>query len=178
MELKGNARRYGTIAIALHWVSALGILVMLASGIAMGQGLLGSPAPGAIILSHATLGILILLLTVLRLVWWLAFDRRPEPVAGIPAWQKRLSMAVHGLLYVTIFVAASSGLGTLILSGAVPSILAGNPAPEFTGMGPYITHGLTGRLLLLLLVMHIGAALYHHFVRRDRLLGRMGIGNV
>ncbi|MDB5506924.1 MAG: cytochrome protein [Devosia sp.] len=178
MAIKGTARRYGAIAIALHWVSALGILVMLGSGIAMEQGLLGEPVPGGVILAHATLGSLILLLTAIRLVWWLAFDRRPEPVAGIPAWQERLAMIVHGLLYLTIFVATLSGISTLVLSSAVPAILAGNPAPEFDGIGPFFAHGLAGRFLLLLLVVHIGAALFHQFVRRDRLLGRMGLGSV
>jgi cytochrome b561 len=39
-----------------------------------------------------------------------------------------------------------------------------------------MAHGFMSRILLVLLVDHVGAALYHQFVRHDRLLGRMGVG--
>jgi cytochrome b561 len=83
---------------------------------------------------------------------------------------------VHSLLYVAILVLAASGIATLILSGAIPAILSGAPLPDFAGLLPRVTHGLVGRLLLVLLAAHIGAALWHQFIRRDRLLSRMGIG--
>ena len=71
---------------------------------------------------------------------------------------------------------ASSGITTLILSGAMPAIIAGTALPDFSELVPRIAHGIMSRLLLVLLAGHIGAALYHQFIRRDRLLGRMGLG--
>lgn len=41
---------------------------------------------------------------------------------------------------------------------------------------PRVAHGIMSRILLLLFVAHVGAALFHQFVRRDHLLARMGLG--
>ncbi|MEP7241985.1 MAG: cytochrome b/b6 domain-containing protein, partial [Devosia sp.] len=84
--------------------------------------------------------------------------------------------AVHLSFYVLLILMASSGITTLILSGALPTILAGGPVPDFSALIPRIAHGLMSRLLLLLFVVHVGAALYHQLIRRDHLLARMGLG--
>jgi cytochrome b561 len=83
---------------------------------------------------------------------------------------------VHLLLYVVIILMSTSGIATIIASGAMPALLSGQPLPDFSGLIPRTAHGIGSRLLLALLVAHIGAALYHQFIRRDRLLARMGVG--
>jgi cytochrome b561 len=175
MSLRSTPTRYGTVAIVLHWTSALVILVALAGGLVMANtadaGLKATVLP-----VHATLGVLALVLTLARIGWWIWGDRRPAPVAGLPKAQEWASNAVHGLLYLAILVLGTSGIATLVLSGAIPALLSGAPLPDFAGLLPRVTHGLAGRLLLVLLVAHIGAALWHQFVRRDRLLARMGVG--
>jgi cytochrome b561 len=117
----------------------------------------------------------VLALTILRIVWWWRFDRKPGPVAGSPRWQERTAQAVHVLFYVVVLGMIASGVGMLVLSGAAPMILAaeGTPLPDFWKYPPRLPHGIGGRLLLALLALHAGAALYHHFVRRDGLLRRM-----
>ena len=48
--------------------------------------------------------------------------------------------------------------------------------PDFSEYIPRIAHGIMSKLLLVLFVDHVGAALYHQIVRRDHLLARMGVG--
>ena len=76
MSLKSSTQNYGLVAISIHWLSALAIILMLASGQAMDF----NPASvGAILPYHVTLGALVGVLTLFRVVWWLAFDRQPRP---------------------------------------------------------------------------------------------------
>ena len=125
---------------------------------------------------HIVLGSLVLLLTLLRIGWWIWGDRRPAPVAGQPQVQGLMASIVHYAIYAVILLMASSGIMTLVLSGALPAIIAGTALPDFSELIPRIAHGIMSKLLLVLLAGHIGAALYHQFIRRDRLLGRMGLG--
>jgi len=174
MGLRSTATRYGAVAIAIHWVSALAVIALLISGTVM-AGAVGE-AKRSILPIHATIGLLVLLLTLLRIVWWVWGDKRPGPVPNQPAMQRLAARIVHGLLYAGIIVLGASGIATLALSGAVPALLSGAPLPDFSGLLPRLTHGIVGKAMIALLVLHVGAALYHQFIRRDHLLGRMGIG--
>jgi cytochrome b561 len=175
MGVKSSEDRYGAVAIAIHWVSAAAVLGLLVSGTVAH----GSPAPekASILLVHATVGTLVLLLTLARAAWWLWADRHPAAVPG-PAGQQFLARAVHLLLYGAIFVLAGSGIATLALSGAVPALLGEGTLPSFSGLLPRSVHGLASKLMIGLVALHTLAALYHQFVLRDRLLARMGLGRV
>lgn len=175
MPLTSTADRYGTVAVAIHWTSALVILAALAGGLIMGNAI--DPATVRTILPiHVGLGLTALLLTLVRIGWWLWGDKRPQPVAGMPKLQERAASAVHGLLYLTILLLAASGIATMLLSGAMAALLSGAPLPDFSQVAPRAVHGLVGWVLILLLVAHVGAALWHQFIRRDHLLARMGVG--
>lgn len=174
MSLKSTPTRYGSVAVTIHWVSAAAIVALLVSGTIMAGA--GGEAKRSILPIHATIGSLVLLLTLLRLAWWIWGDKRPQPVAGQPPMQQLAARIVHGLLYAAIIVLGASGIATLALSGAVPAMLNGAPLPDFSGLLPRTTHGLVSKLMIALLALHIGAALFHQFIRRDRLLARMGLG--
>lgn len=176
MSLKSSATRYGSVAITMHWLTAVLILALFATGL-LAAGQADPAAQLALVRFHVPLGTAVLLLTVLRIVWWWGADRRPDPPAGQPGWQKFVAHAVHIALYAVILLLAASGIGTLILSGALPAIIAGATLPDFDTVAPRLVHGLASRLMLALLAVHIGAALWHQFVRRDHLLARMGLGN-
>ena len=124
---------------------------------------------------HLPIAIAVLALTVFRIFWWWRLDRKPEPVAGNPNWQERAAQAVHLLFYVVVIGMVASGIGMMVLSGAAQSIFGGqNTAlPDFSKLPPRILHGIGAQLLVFLVVFHAGAALYHHFIRRDGLLRRM-----
>lgn len=176
MGLKSASDRYGTVAIAIHWVSAAAIIGLLVSG-TVADGAVGA-GKTSILVVHATIGTLVLLLTLARVAWWLWADKRPVPLAGQPAAQEMLARAVHGLLYVAIFVMTLSGIATLVLSGAVPALLGQGTLPDFSTVPPRFVHGIVSKLMIALVAVHTLAALYHQFIRRDRLLGRMGLGRV
>jgi cytochrome b561 len=175
MALKSTPDRYGTMAMSIHWISVALILVLIASGFRAADTVDPAAKAAAILRLHVPIAIAVLALTMLRIVWWWRFDRKPSPVAGSPRWQERAARAVHVLFYVVILGMVASGVGMLALSGAAPMIFGAEsgPLPDFWKYPPRIPHGIGARLLLALLVLHAGAALYHHFVRRDGLLRRM-----
>ena len=178
MPLRSSPTHYGSVAVAIHWITALAIFGMLGTGLAAANS-----ADEAVKLSllrgHVIMGVLIGVLTLLRVVWWLFLDRRPADAAGLSRGQALASHIVHYGLYAVILVMVSSGIATVILSGG-GAHLAGAaplPLPDFTMAPPFTLHGILARVLIVLLVGHVGAALWHQFVRGDRLLARMGLGS-
>lgn len=174
MSLRSTPHRYGPVAIALHWTTAAAIALAFAAGLTAANVDRAGAAP--ILLVHIALGGLVVVLTLLRIAWWAFADRRPQPPDGQPRWQRRLASVVHASLYAAILVMGASGVATLVLSGALPLLLGGQAVPDLSTLAPRLTHGLLSRAMLALLALHIGAALYHQFVRRDNLLARMGLG--
>jgi len=172
MPLKSTPERYGTVPIAIHWLSALAVIFMLASGQLLGNAA-DADLVARILPVHVVLGLTVGLFTLLRIVWWLAFDRHPVPPPGQPAAQAMAARLVHLGLYGAILVMVASGIGMLALTGAAPQIFGGGALPDFRAAPPSAVHGFMGRLLLLLVLGHVAAALYHQFIRRDRLLARM-----
>jgi cytochrome b561 len=120
------------------------------------------------------LGIGLLVLTLARVAWW-RFDRKPAPLAGMPHGQARVARVVHALFYALILGMTATGIGTLALSGAGAHIFgaAGGPLPDMWRYQPRLEHWIGARVLLVLLALHVGAALYHHGIRRDGLLRRI-----
>lgn len=171
--LKSRPDRYGAVPVTLHWLTAILILGAILTGFRAAG--MDSLAKAAVLRAHIPLAIAVLLLTVARIVWWLFIDRKPRPVPGTPVWQDWLARAVHLMFYVVILGMVASGIGMIALSGAGPMIFGDSmaPLPNFFRYPPRIPHGLGANLLIALLVAHVGAALYHHFIRRDGLLGRM-----
>lgn len=173
---KAGRHRYGGVAIGFHWLAAMAILASMVLGLAAAN--LAVPGGKAGILRvHVVLGTGVLVLTLLRAAWW-SLDRRPAAVEGQPAWQHRLSRAVHLLLYAVPIVAGASGIGLMILSKAAPILFlgAGRPLPRFADFPPLLVHATAAVALAALIGLHVCAAFYHQFYRRDRLLARMGIG--
>lgn len=82
---------------------------------------------------------------------------------------------MHILFYIVILGMIASGAGMMALSGAAPLIFGGGAPslPDFWKYPPRLPHAIGARLLLAVLALHAGAALYHHFVRRDGLIWRM-----
>jgi cytochrome b561 len=177
MSLKSSPTQYGAVGVTLHWMTALVIIAALGSGFRAANT--SDPATKADILAvHAPLALAAVLLTLVRILWWWLADTKPEPIAGTPKWQHMSARAVHLLFYVVIFGMAASGIGMFILSGAGPIIFgsAEGQLPDFWDYKPRLPHGIGARFLIVLLVFHAGAALYHHFVRRDGLLWRIWYG--
>lgn len=177
MQWKSSTQRYGGVAIAIHWATAAAILGLLVSGF-RAAGMVDEIARVVLLRTHVAFGVCVLALTLLRVGWWAILDRKPADPAGTPRWQARAARLVHVLFYLVIFAMALSGIALVAASGAGPILFGGaaQPLPDFTAYAPRIPHGIGARLLVGLVLVHAGAALYHRLVLRDRVLGRMGLG--
>jgi cytochrome b561 len=170
-------KRYHPALVALHWLIAALIFVMLL----MGYTQLGStPNDDAKIQTlslHMPIGITLFALTIIRLFVRI-FTKKPEPAtAGNPLLDK-IGVAVHYLLYIVVLGMGLSGMGTSTLAG-LPAIVferTGSLPPDFAVFPPAIGHGFLSYVLSGLVALHIGAALYHQFIRQDNLLARMWFG--
>ncbi|MBJ7579495.1 cytochrome b/b6 domain-containing protein [Devosia sp. MC532] len=169
--MKSSSNRYGRTTALLHWISALIVILMLASG----QALDWAPQSqvSSILPFHVSLGLLLGVLTLARAAWWIFFDKHPAPHVGMTAGQERAAKAVHLLLYGAIVVMVGSGVAMLLLSGAGSAVFSGGALPRFSTLPPFGAHTIFSKILLLLVIGHIGAALWHQLVIKDNLLARM-----
>lgn len=170
--MKSTNLSYGRFAVSIHWLSALLILVLLGSGFRSDLTL--DPAAKISILQvHIPAAILVLVLTIARLVWWWRFDKKPAPLDDTPRWQEAIGQWTHRLLYGLIFVMLVSGIALSVLSGAPDAVFGSAELPNFFDYPPRTAHGVAAKLLVGLVALHGGAALFHHFVKRDTTLKRM-----
>ncbi len=175
MQTKSTSTQYGRVAVIIHWSSALAVILAFAAGFVVAN--VAPPAQqGPILVAHITLGLIVFALTLLRIVWWVVADKRPAPVGGQPRWQELISRIVHFGLYALLILMGTSGIVTIVLSGALPTILSGGTVPDLSQLIPRVAHGIMSKVLLALFLLHVGAALYHQLIRRDHLLARMGVG--
>lgn len=164
--------RYSPRARLLHWTVAALVLLLL------GTGVLAASAPpegkAFWLRLHLPLGVLTLALAVWRLVSALAEAigrRRPAP--AVEGAQASVARAVHGLLYLLPIALGVSGIALSAWSGAPAAVFGGAPMPEFWDYPPRWAHGAFAWGIGLLAALHVAAALYHQFIRRDGLIGRM-----
>jgi cytochrome b561/polyisoprenoid-binding protein YceI len=183
--------RYATVAIALHWIIALAIAIQ----VSLAWRFVGDHSPTGFALTqlHKSIGITILLLSVLRLAWRLANPPPPEP-AGLATWEKVLSQIVHWGFYVImigmpltgwIMVSASRIQIPTLLYGVIPW----PNIPGMAGLAPHAKHlwhgigenghGLLAYGLYGLFGLHVAGALKHQFLEPDvPVLPRMAPGAV
>lgn len=175
---KGTApSRYHPAHVALHWLMFLLVIMMLGIGKFVMPGVpVADPQKPFMLQIHAYIGIFITILLVARLIV-LFTTKRPAPADAGNSFLNFVGKAVHFLLYVLIIGMALSGLG-MFQQANLPGIFSGAaPYPtDFFSYPPRIGHGLTSTLLVLLILLHVGAALYHQFIRKDNLLSRMWFG--
>ena len=170
------ATRYTTPAIALHWVLALALFTSFSVGVYMAD-LPFSPQRLKLYNWHKWAGVTILLLSALRLGWRLT--HRPPADLPAPAWQLRAAHLTHGALYALFFAVPLVGWAYSSAAG-FPIVWFGVlPLPDFVSPDKALAgaikpwHGALAWTLAALVVLHIAAALKHHFVDRDGLLRRM-----
>jgi len=174
--LNPNPARYDPTAIALHWLLALMILGSLALGTYM-TGLALTPTRLKLFNWHKWAGIVILTLSALRLAWRLT--HRPPTDAPMPAWQQRAARAVHRVLYGLFFAVPLAGWAYSSAAGFPVVVFGVLPLPdwvpadrELAALLKPLHKGLAWSLAVLV-VLHVGAALKHQWIDRDRLLLRM-----
>jgi cytochrome b561 len=179
-QLQNSERRYGLVAMAMHWLMAM----LLSALIALGLYMTTLPDVGfdtwkiTLILYHKQLGILALMLVALRLLWRLV-NVVPHLVETIPDWQKVLARFVHLCFYALMLALPVSGWLMSSATGISVSVLGLFTLPDLVPYDDRLfqtlvsVHRYLGYALLVCMVAHIGAALRHHFLLRDSTLKKM-----
>ena len=176
----GAPERYTWQAIALHWALALLIIGMLWLGFSLEDIPRNTPARGFYVNLHKSFGVLVLLLTLLRLAWRASHPAPPLP-AATPRWQMRAAGWSHGLLYLLVLTQALSGyLGSSF--GKYGVKFFGLPLPQWAWESKPVQsffgniHGAVAVALAVLVALHVAAALKHLLVDRDGIFQRMWPG--
>jgi cytochrome b561 len=169
--------RYSRPAIALHWIVAALILFNLAYGLYT-VSLPLSPQKLKLFSYHKWIGITILGLAAARLLWRLG-HRPPPPPRGMKPWEARVAAATHALLYALFFAAPLSGWLFSSAAGFQTVYLGVLPIPDLLSKNKElaeilkICHHWINYTMAAVIVLHVGAALKHHFIDRDDVLVRI-----
>lgn len=195
-----TSQRYNKVAIILHWVTGIIILLMFALGAWMHELPKDLPKAGTLDLFdwgiftltlseplsprafyfnlHKSIGVTLLALIVLR-VYWRLTHLPPAFPATMQAWEKKIADFAHKLLYVLMVALPLSGVLMAINSKygilwfGLP-LAEGLDNPDLREMFKE-AHEVIGMLLLLLIVLHIVAAIKHKVVDKDEIMARMSM---
>ncbi|MDX9990679.1 MAG: cytochrome b/b6 domain-containing protein [Anaerolineales bacterium] len=170
-------KRYHPALVGLHWLIATLIFVMLLMGYTRLGGTPNDEAKIQTLSLHMPIGITIVALTLIRFGVRLATKKPAPATAGHPLLDK-IGVATHYLLYLAALGMGLSGMGIAALAGLLPIVFerSGSLPPDFAAFSPAIGHAFLSFVLSGLVLLHIGAALYHQFIRKDNLLARMWFG--
>lgn len=174
--MKNTTQNYGWVAKSLHWVSAVVVIGMFASGWWMVELNYYSDWYKTAPFIHKSVGVLLLLLTVVRLCWK-ASNISPDAVGN--AFEQFMAKAAHTVLYLLIVVICVSGYFISTADGRGIEVFNWFVLPSFGELfvqqadtagliHKYSAYGLMGLVLL-----HALAALKHHFIDKDNTLKRM-----
>jgi len=172
-------RHFNLLARLLHWAMAIAILAMLFIGAAM---VVSMQHREQLLDLHRPLGLAILLLAIVRLVNRLRNPPPPLP-QDLPRIQKFMAEASHWILYALML--AMPVIGWAMLSaGAYPIVVFdGFNLPAILPHSPVMygilrpLHGVLAYLLFFTILGHLGAALFHAWVRRDEVFAQMAKGD-
>jgi cytochrome b561 len=177
MPLNDHTGTYTVTARVLHWLTALFVLSAIPAGIAMdrmGEG----PMADFLFDLHRSLGAVLVPIVLFRIYWRLTHKPPPLPF-DIPLSQRIVAEAVHYALYACVLVqpiigwiATSAYRAPITVFWLIPLPPIWKEDRAFSEM-LFTAHMYIGWAMCLLLTAHIGGALFHHFIRKDRVLLRM-----
>ena len=169
--------RYSAVSLTFHWLTA--VLVLIQILLITAHEATEGPMSREFVMAHKSVGLTILVLTLARIGWRLANPALPIP-PGTPNWQRIIARGTHVLFYVLLiglplggWAASSAGGRAIEWFGLFtwPAL----PVPQSRDLARSFmdAHEAGVKVLYVLLALHIGAALKHHFLDRDNVLHRM-----
>lgn len=179
----GHTARYSTTAIALHWLLGLFLVGLLGMGMYM-TGLAFSPQRLKLYNWHKWAGMAFLGLSLLRLLWRLTHRPPALPTAiaqAMPGWQKAAHHGTHHVLYALFILVPLIGWAYSSAAGFPVVFLGLWQLPDFVPVSKELAatikpfHKISAIALAAVALLHIAAALKHHWVDRDGLLARMSL---
>jgi len=178
--LRNTETEYGTLAKALHWLVAIGLLALIYLGLEQ-AGMERGDEKSRIRFIHASIATITLILMTIRVVWRFMNDTPAHP-DGMPGWQRMMSSIVHWGLYITVFVQLFAGALVFGTGGkgipvfnlfSIPVPVAENHDAHEWWEG---VHEFAWIPVAFLLTIHVLGALYNHFVVKNDVLRRMTVG--
>lgn len=172
-----TVERYPDALIWMHWIMAVLIVSTIPIGWVMGD-LEPGPTQDRLYHLHRSIGVTVLALACLRLALRLRLGA-PPPEPSLEPWQRTASIAAHHGLYVLIFLvpllgwAGTSAFGAPIIVWGLFELWPILPRSEALSAVLLGAHGFLASAMAGLALVHIGAALWHGFVRGDGVLQRM-----
>jgi len=189
MRLRNDSNAWGWPARLIHWAMAVLIVFMLGLGAYMANFVDDIYARFDLVQVHKSWGFAAFALALLRVGWRLANPVSPAMPSEARAWERRAAAASHAGLYALMFALPISGwlmasASTLQETYGIRNMVFGlfalpDPfAPGSDALEKVFAdiHFASALALAGLLGVHAGAALAHHFVRRDDVLARMTLG--
>ncbi|MGS0673543.1 cytochrome b [Shewanella sp. 0m-4] len=169
---------YGLVAILIHWLSAIAVIGLFAVGFWMVDLTYYSSWYQTAPHLHKSIGLLLLLLTLIRLVWRY-FSVKPAELTTHKPWEKRAAHLAHNALYLLMLlimlsgylISTADGRGIWIFDWLeVPSFgeLISKQADIAGAIHQYLAYGL-----IALVVIHAIGAFKHHYIDKDKTLSRM-----
>ncbi|MCW8853281.1 MAG: cytochrome b [Gammaproteobacteria bacterium] len=177
-EIRNTENNWGWLAIFFHWLTAATVFSMFIFGLWMTDLTYYHPWYKTAPELHKSIGLLLLLLTLLRLAWRF-IDPAPAPLANHSAFEIKVAHRVHTLLYFLLLGMMLSGYLISTADGRaitvfkifeIPAIIYGIDHQEDVAGVIHLTLGV---LLVIIALLHAGAAIKHHLVDKDRTLKRM-----
>lgn len=183
MPLTNTSSRYGAVSKAFHWLTVALILTLIPLGIYAnglpfdtGEAL---ARKGWFFSLHKTLGVILFLLALARIVWTL-IQPRPGLLNADKRGEALIAETVHWLLYASLVVVPLSGWVTHAASegfapiwGPFGQSLPLVPKSEALSHTAASLHIIFERVLVVALILHVAGALKHHVIDRDATLRRM-----
>ncbi len=175
IPLRNTPECYGIVAQTLHWLIAARVIVQFVLGVKT-AGLPLSLERLILLARHKSLGLTLFALVILRLAWRIYSPPPPQPSQAPLRTAAQLS---HGLLYALLL--AMPIIGWLLSSASSLTVswfglfsLPNLVTPDRRlAHWMLLTHQTMAWLLLAVIILHIGAAFWHHFILKDNVLTRM-----
>jgi cytochrome b561 len=177
MPNQSSPSRYGAVAQGFHWIIAGLIVTQFTLGFMADDLPLGMHKL-ALLARHKSFGMTVLMLAVLRLIWRL-FNRPPELPPAMTKTQRIFARGTHAAFYVLLFAMPLTGWTMSSAKNYSVSWFGRFTWPNLISPNEHAfnllksTHHLLSNLLLAIAILHILAALKHHFWNKDDVLVRM-----
>jgi cytochrome b561 len=173
-----SVRRYDKVAIALHWLVAIGVFVMIGLGWYMTDIPKGTPARAFYFNLHKSIGLTVGIIVLIR-VWWRWTHQPPPLPPGTQSWVFSASKLSHGLLYALLVL--------MPLAGFIASNFTKYGVTYFGlfKIGPFFAenkalwelfqgiHQAASEVLVIVIAIHIAGAFKHLLIDKDGVFYRM-----
>lgn len=178
MSINNTEASYGSVAKFFHWTIAVVIYTMLFVGYYMGS-IEPDSTKFKVYMLHKSFGLTVLLLVLLRFIWRMK-STVPTLPDSVPGWQKLAARLVQYGLYTALILMPLSGWIMSCAAGYVPTYfdlfavpLPGIEKSKALAHTASSAHEIIAIVLISLIVIHVLAALKHHFIDKDNVLRSM-----